>query len=210
MPKFWPMPKTGNKYLAVPSHEQRNSMPLIIVVRDMLKLVKNKKELQDALNKKSIEVNGKAVIEKNYPVALFDSVSITPANKHYRAVLNNKRMDLAEIKKEDIGIRICKVIGKKTLAAGKTQLNLNLGRNIISDNKIKVGDFVLMDVIKNKILKAIPLEKETKIVIVKGKHIGKNGKIRDLSKEGDNLIAKIKISSGEEISSNVNNLFASE
>ena len=54
MPKFWPVARTGSKYMAVPSHEQRSSVPLIMVIRDMLKLVKNKKELKKVMNEKKI------------------------------------------------------------------------------------------------------------------------------------------------------------
>lgn len=207
MPKFWPVPRTGTKYLAVPSHEQRNSAPLILIMRDMLKLVKSKKELKKALNEKKIEVNGKIVKELNYPVALFDFIAIPEAKKFYQAVLENKRMALAEVKKEETSVRVFKVIGRKILAKNKIQLNLNLGRNILSPEKINVGDFVLFDMEKNKILKVIPLEKNVSVVIVEGKHIGKKGKIAELAKEGENLIAKIKTSSGEEINSNVNNIF---
>ena len=67
-----------------------------------------------------------------------------------------------------------------------------------------------IEVAKNKILKVIPLEKNVSVVVVEGKHIGKSGKIAELTKEGENLIAKIRTKSGEEISSNVNNIFVTE
>jgi len=210
MPKFWPVPKTGSKYLAVPSHEQRNSVSLILIMRDILKMVKNRKELKKALNEKKIEVNGKIVREINYPVALFDSVSLPESKKFYRAVLENKRMALEEIKKEETTVRIFKIIGKKILSKNKVQLNLNLGRNIITSEKADVGDFVLFDMSKNKMLRTIPLGKNIGVVVIAGKHIGKKGKIAELAKEGENTIAKIKTSSGEEVSSNVNNLFVAE
>jgi len=210
MPKFWPVPKTGSKYLAVPSHEQRNAMPLILIMRDVLKMVKNKKELKKALNEKKIEVNGKIVREINYPVALLDSVSLPESKKFYRVVLENKRLALEPIKKEEATVRIFKIIGKKMLSKNKIQLNLNLGRNILSSEKADVGDFVMFDMAKNRIIRTIPLAKNTGVVIVSGKHIGKKGKISEITKEGENTIAKIRIPSGEEISSNVNNLFVAE
>ena len=46
---FWPVPRTGTKYMAVPSHEENNSLSLILVIRDVLKLVKTKKELKKVI-----------------------------------------------------------------------------------------------------------------------------------------------------------------
>ena len=44
--KFWPLPRKGNKYLAVSSHDKTKSIPLVVVIRDILQLVGNRKELQ--------------------------------------------------------------------------------------------------------------------------------------------------------------------
>ena len=48
--KFWPVPRKGTKYLAVPSHNNSESISLVVVIRDVLKLVRNKKELKRLLN----------------------------------------------------------------------------------------------------------------------------------------------------------------
>ena len=48
---FWPVQRTGTKWMAVPSHDQRSSMPLVGVVRDVLEIVKSKKELKKLLGK---------------------------------------------------------------------------------------------------------------------------------------------------------------
>ena len=207
IPKFWPVPKSGTKYLAVPVHEQRNSVPLIMALRDMLKFVKTKKELKKLLNEKKIEVNKKVRMELNYPIALFDTLSMPSIKKHYRAVLDNKRISLVPIEEKEAGIRIYKLIGKKVLPNKKIQLNFNLGNNILSSDKIKIGDFAVFDNTKNKILEILPLKKETKVVVIGGKHIGKMGKIKELVNEGRNLIAKIEAEDKTEISTHVKNLF---
>ncbi len=207
IPKFWPIARTGNKYLAVPSHNKNEALPLVIVIRDLLGLVKTKKELKKVLNEKKVLVNGKIVQETNYPVSLFDSLAIPSINKYFRIVLAAKKLSLSPITEKEINTGLFKVINKILVAKGKIQLNLSNGRNIITSEKIQVGDFVAVDNIKNKIIKIIPLEKDTKVIVIKGKHMGESGKIKEIVKEGQNNIAKIKANK-EEISTEINNLFA--
>jgi small subunit ribosomal protein S4e len=209
IPKFWPIQRTGTKYMAVPVHDRGSSMPLMIVMRDVLKLVKTRKELQKVLNDKKILVNGKITIEKNYPICLFDTLAIPSIKKFYRATLNDKKMGFEEIKESEISTRMFKVIGKKILTGKKVQLNFSNGKNLISNEKLESGNFVVMDMLSNKIKKTIILEKGAKVLIIEGKHIGKSGKINEIVTEGENVIAKIK-SADEEISTNITNLFAIE
>lgn len=204
---FWPIQRTGNKWMAVPTHNQRNSIPLIIVIRDILKLVKNKKELKKVLNEKKIMINGKIINETNYPLCLFDSISIISMKKHYKVVLKNKRFDLVEVSEKESDSRVYKVIGKKQLTDKKIQINLTNGRNILTSEKIATGDFVVLDNLKNKISKIISLKKDIEVLIIAGKHIGKSGKIKEMLHEGENIIAVIKTKEGE-IKANVKNVFA--
>jgi len=209
IPKLWPVQRTGSKYLAVPSHNQSSSISLIVLMRDVMEIVKTKKEMKKLLNEKKINVNGKPVREPGYSISLFDTLSLPSIGKHYRAVLKNKRMSLEEIKSGESAQRIYKIIGKKILPGKKVQINFSDGKNLLSPEKIKAGDFALVDNSKNKIVKIIPLEKDTKVIAIAGKHIGKSGKIREIVTEGENTIAKIKTDT-EEISANVNNLFVVE
>jgi len=206
---FWPIQRTGDKWMAVPTHNQRNSMPLMIVARDVLKIVKSKKELKKILNEKKIIINGKIVKETNYPIGLFDSLSIPLMKKQYKVVLKNKRFDFVEVSEKQSETRVYKVIGKRQMAGKKVQVNLSNGRNILTSEKIAVGDFVVMDNLKNKILKIISLKKDVEVLVIAGKHTGKSGKIKEILKAGENSVAEIKTKEGE-IKANIKNIFAIE
>lgn len=206
--KFWPIPRTGSKYLAVPNHEQSDAMPLIIVLRNVLGLVKTKKELKKLLNEKKITVNGKIINETNYPLSLYDVLGMPSTKKYYRVMLKN-RYELKEISEKESKDKIYKVIGKKILGAKKVQLNLNHGRNILSNEKINVGDFLKVNLESNKIEEIITLKKGVEVLLVAGKHLGKSGKIEEISKEGDSTVAVIKTKEGE-IKANINNVFATQ
>jgi small subunit ribosomal protein S4e len=206
IPKLWALPRTGTKYLAVSDHNQRTSIPLVIVLRDMLKLVQTKKELKGLLYTKQIKVNTRIVQEGNYPIQLFDTLTLVDAKKNYRAVIKGKRIAFEEISDKENSTRVYKVINKKILAKNKIQINLDGGRNLITSEKINPGEFVVMSS-DNKISKIIVLKKDVEVIAIQGKHLGKEGKIKDIFKEGDNTIVKITHGK-EEVKVNINNLYA--
>lgn len=72
---------------------------------------------------------------------------------------------------------------------------------------MSVGDFVVINN-ENKIIKIISLKKDVEVIAIKGKHIGKEGKIKELIKEGENSLALIVMPSKDEVKVNIKNLFA--
>ena len=68
---LWPISQKGTKYVIVPSHNRKNGIPLLIVMRDILKLVKTRKELKKILLEKKILVNNKVAKEENLSMVLY-------------------------------------------------------------------------------------------------------------------------------------------
>jgi len=190
--KFWTIPRKGTKYLARPTHDQKESVPLIVIARDILKIVNNKKELKKLINEKQILINNKIVRETNYPICLFDNISLPLSKKNYTAILsNNKKMIFNEISDKEAETKTFKVIGRKTISEKKSQLNLMNGRNIISDENVKIGDSVLFNFKTKKITKVFPMSKGQNVLVIKGKHTGNSGKIEDIMFRGGKKLVKI-------------------
>ena len=185
--KFWPVPRKGTKYLAVASHNHHSSIPLVVVMRDILGLVNTKKELQKAINEKKVKINGKEIREVNYPLGLFDVLSVE--KKDYQASLSShKKMIFNEIK--GAKNKIVKIMGKKVLGKDKIQLNLMDGRNVLSKEKSKVGDSVVIG-FDGKVEKVIPMEKGKVGFVTEGKHAGHKGKIENIVERGGKNLAQI-------------------
>ena len=196
--KFWTIPRKGSKYLALASHDKKDSMPLVVVLRDVLKLIKNKKELQRLINEKQVQINHKEIRNTNYPVCLFDIISLLPSKKHYQASLSkHKKMIFNEVPSKDAESKIFKIISKKILPGKKLQINLMHGKNLISNEKAKTGDSVLLNLKDNKIIKIIPMENGKNAFVIKGKHAGYNGKINEIMERGGKSIAKITSEEGK-------------
>jgi small subunit ribosomal protein S4e len=189
---FWSIPRKGTKYVAVPNHNQREALPFVVVMRDMLKLVRNTKELKKLIQEKQIQINHKIIHETNYPISIFDVLSLPATKKNYKAILSeNKKLILEEVSEKDSNVKIFKVLNKKILSGKKTQLNLMHGKNIISKDKVNTGDSISFDLKDNKVLKIIPMEKGREAFVLKGKHAGMSGKINEIVERGGKKIAKI-------------------
>jgi len=204
--KTWFVPRMTSKYIAFSMSDMEKSLPLIVAMRDILKLVKIKKELKLLLNSKQIFVNGKIVRETNYPVHLFDSLSMPAVGKFYRTILKDKKISFKEISEKESAERAYKVIGKKILSGKRIQINLSEGKNIISSEKINTGDFIVLDNLKNKIKSIKQLKEGEEVIITAGKHIGKTGKIKKIEEQGEKKIAEID-SKNEKIRTDAKNLF---
>lgn len=192
MNKFWPIERKGTKYLAIPSHNKNEAIPLVVVLRDILKIVRNKKELQSALNEKNILINQKEIRNTNYPVMLFDVISIPNAKKNYLTLLSeNKKFIFEEVSDKESQKKVYKVFNKKTLTNKKLQLNLSQNKNILSEEKVNIGDSLILDLKSNKIIKIIPLQKGNTAFVIKGKHAGIKGKVSDIIFRGGKSLVKI-------------------
>ncbi len=183
-PKNWPIPRKGTAFVVRPNFSPKTGVPILIILRDMLKICQNRKEVKSAIHDKNILLNNKPVTDDKNSAVLFDVLTVVPAKKHYQVELEkNGKFRMQEIKESEAGKKISRIIDKKILKGKKTQLNLSDGRNFISDTKCKVQDSVLIDFKKNKIEKVLPLKEKANAFIFSGKHAGKRGVIEKIKAE---------------------------
>jgi small subunit ribosomal protein S4e len=199
IPKTWPIAKKGTKYIVVPSE---NGLPVLVAIRDILKFAQDRKETKKILDAGLVSVNGRIIKEEKYALKLFDVLKLK--DKFYRLGIANKRSAFEEIKEKEANSKVVKIIGKKILPGKKIQINLEDGRNYLTKEKFKIGDSALID-FKEGIKRFIPLKEKSKVLIEKGKHIGKIGIIEKLSDD----LAEIKVNA-EKINVNLNSLVALE
>ena len=191
IPKTWPLSRKGTKYLAVPKHNLKEGIPIIIILRDVLKIVGTNKEAKKILNMNKVKVNHKIVRKGKYPLTLFDILSLD--NKNFKLILKKKKFDIVEAKGKDAEEKIVKVIGKKTVKKGALQVNLSDGRNYLIKESVKVGDSVVLNLKENKISEILPFKEGSKIIFITGKHIGEEGVIENIDEK--KKIIELKVDS---------------
>jgi len=181
VPKNWPIKRKDTAYIVRPNANISNGIPILVALRDMLKLAQNRKEVKKAIHEKNILLNGSLIKNEKNSVLLFDALTIVPSNESYRLSLSEKgKFQIEKINAGEETHKIAKVINKKILKGKKTQLNLSDGRNFLSDIKCDVNDSVLIDLKKKKIEKCLPLKEKGEVLVFAGKHAGKKASINKI------------------------------
>lgn len=170
-----PLARKGTKYVARALRNNSNSVPLVIAIRDMLKLAETSKEVKGLIHGKKIKINGKFAKNLNDPICIF---SILDADKSYLLnILPTGRFELKETNEKD---RKLKIIGKNAVKNGALQYALHDGTNIISGKNFFVGDTLILNS-ENKVVKHIGLDKGKDVFVFSGAYTGKTGKIEHAS-----------------------------
>ena len=188
-PTKWPIPRKGTKFVVKTSSK---GIPVLVLLRDILKIARTRKEVKKAILNKHVLVCGKIIKDDKKSVELFDTLTIVPTKKNYKLILSEKgKYSLEKIKDSQKEKKISKVVNKKTLKGKKIQINLLDGKNYLSALKCSMGDSVIIDLKKNQLERCLLLKENSKIFIIGGKHIGKYGTIENINKKLRNAEVKI-------------------
>ncbi|MBI4452636.1 30S ribosomal protein S4e [Candidatus Woesearchaeota archaeon] len=184
--KTWPIKRKGIQFITKQNpgpHSLMLSMPLNIILKEMLGSASNTREAKKILVMNDVMVDCIRRRDLRFPVGLFDTLSFSNINGHFRAVINKKgKIVMVNIKKEEAALKPAKIIGK-TMVGGRPQINLYDGKNIAaSSNSYKVGDTLLISLPKQEIAKHLKLEKKSTIFLTGGKHVGEIGTVEDMDK----------------------------
>jgi|TARA_Y100000310_G_C20691787_1_gene822761 small subunit ribosomal protein S4e len=184
-PKTWNISRKDRKFIIKTSpgpHKKEQSIPLVVLLRDMLGIVKNSAESKKILHQGFVLVN-KTVRRKNeFPVGLMDIIELPLAKKIYRLSITRKgKLYAEEIEKAEE--RLCRIEGKTVIGKGKIQLNLFGGENIIVDkDDYKIGDVLKLGLADRKVNGNIVLSNNIPALIIGGSHVGEVATIKGIDK----------------------------
>jgi small subunit ribosomal protein S4e len=177
VPKSWPIHRKGTKWVVSPNASLEHGVPVLIALRDILKVAKNRKEVKKMIHEKTILLNSKVVNDEKNSATLFDVLSVSGEN--HKLVLSEKGKFMFEETK-NVGSKISKVVNKKVLKGKKVQLNFLDGGNLLSDVKCKTNDSVVINFKDKKVEKCLELKEKVNAAVFGGKHIGAKGKIENI------------------------------
>ena len=182
-PKRWNVAKKVTKFITKPSpgpHSNDFSLPLVVVLRDHLKLVDTKKEVKRLINNKEILVDLKVVKDASLPLGLFDVIAIPKYNLYYRMILDIRGgLSLVKINSKESNVKLLNIVNKTRIKKGLLQLNFLGGRNmVVKKNEYNILDSILFDLKTNKIIKHIKAGKGMLSLVIHGKHVGETAIIQ--------------------------------
>lgn len=174
-------------------HALHESVPLGIIIRDMLHLTSTYNETRRIIAQGQVKVDGRIRKVYKYPVGLMDVIEV-PETKTYLRVVPDSRhfLQLHKITKKETSLKPCKITGKSTTKKGYIQLHLHDGRTILlkitnpkakPKEKYKTGDTLLIKIPDQTIQTHIPLKKDVTAIITGGDHTGFVGKLMKIDTE---------------------------
>ena len=185
-PKIWNIPRKGKRFVPKPSpgpHSENFGIPLIMILREILKLAKTSREATSAIKTGAVLVDGRVKHDPNLPVGLMDVISIPSIGKIYRIVPSTKTpLDILEIPESEKALKICKIRSKTTASSSTFQFGLHDGRSILTGAEInlKVGDTSLIELPSQKMVKHVGLKVGSLVMITGGRNTGSFGKIKQI------------------------------
>ncbi len=199
-PKSWSMKRKGIKFITRPNsglHSLRESMPLSLILTNLLKYARTRKEVKKILNEKKVIINGKVRKSLEFAVGLMDVISVPSLDESYRVYYNHLgKFQLLPIKGEEIELKPVKIENKTVLKGGKFQINNTDGTNLILDkNDYVTGDTLIISLKDGKIKEHLQFKKGAKIFITAGNKIGTMGVIDDIKE--NKIMVKTKDSEFE-------------
>ncbi len=183
VPSFWKIPKKATKWVATPRpgpHKKFESIPLQIVLRDILKVAETGKEVRTIVKAGEVIVDGRKRKDAHYSVGLMDAIAIPKINKFYRVVPTARGLELTEIEEKEANVKLCRINGKTVLKKERMQLNLHDGKNIFVKDGYATGDSLLVETNPLKVVEHLKMEKGNLGLIIKGKNAGKVGVIKEI------------------------------
>ncbi len=159
-------------------HKKNDSVALLIVLRDLIKLGDNLKEIKKILNANNVKVNEKVVKDYSLAIGLFDVITIEKQKLAYIALFDKKRRIVLKQIEKPLKQKIVKVVGRTVTKKG-LQIATNDGR-IIKNDKAKIGDSLKVNLPKYGVEKILELKKGSIVYLTKGAHCASTGKITEI------------------------------
>lgn len=195
-PTFWPIHKKEFKWIVNPkpgSHKKIYSFPLLVILREILGLAKNRKEANRILSENHVKVDGVIREKDTFSIGLMDILDIPIINQSYRILpLSRKGLGLHVIEENEKDFKLCKVMNKTIVKGGISQLNLHDGRNILLKNidsekitatLIKTHDVLKIGLPNPQIIDHLSFDVGVLAIVEHGKNIGRWGEVIAIEKK---------------------------
>jgi small subunit ribosomal protein S4e len=183
-PRTWTVPRKGTKWLKRPGpgpHAQDQSIPLLLVLRDVRHLVATAREARILLRTGAVRVDGSVAKDLDRGLGLMDTLSFAaPLDAHYRIVKNRRgKLTLVAIPSTEAGVKLGRVRFKHAAKGGRLQVTLHDGRNLLlaANTPYRVGDSVKIAVPGQKVVEHLPLAPGALAYVSGGTHVGELARV---------------------------------
>ena len=200
-PRFWQVNRKSVRFIlnTMPGpHTRKFSYPIGVVLRDLLHVCSNIREVKRSLNKGLISVDGKMIRHPNFPIGLMDTLEIKPSNQSYRFVPSNGiPLFPIKINSDEKNVKLEKIKSKVTSKENLYQYCLHDGRTFLSKESYNVNDTCLVDLPKFGIKNHVQLKEGCTVIVTRGENAGNIGKVEEIKTGSFSLPKRVLVSMGE-------------
>ncbi|MUV89036.1 30S ribosomal protein S4e [Halapricum sp. CBA1109] len=185
VPNSWPVERKTQTFTvkADAGPHGEDGVPLLIVLRDVLGYVDNRKEARYALNEGSVRINGETLADESRPVGMFDILSFAERDEHYRVFPGEGgRLALTAIDEDAAQSKLGKIVGKRDVPGGDTQLTLHDGQTLLVEDGTEYdgGDSIVVANEDDEVVAHFEYEEGALVTAVDGQHAGEIGEIDEI------------------------------
>ena len=183
-PRAWTIPRKGTKWVKRPApgpHAQDQSVPLLLVLRDLRHIAKSAREARLLVQSGAVKVDGKIVVDLARGVGLLDTVSFgAPLNEHFRLLKDRRgKLTLVSIPAAEAAIKLGRVRFKHAVRGGRIEVTLHDGRNLLvpPTSPYRVGDSLKIQLPTQKVVGHLPLAPGQLAYVAGGSHVGEVARV---------------------------------
>ncbi len=206
-PKLWPIHRKVAVWTVKPKpgpHSLSRSLPLGLIVRDILKFAKTAKEAKNIISQEKIKVDGKVRRDERFLVGLMDVISIVDAKKSYRLLPSGKGLLLHPINSDEAAFKLYRVEDKTVVKGERVQLDLHDGTSFLipEEDVYQTLDVLKLSVPDRELIGHMKLTVGATAIVIGGKNIGKYGKVSTIEKRPNqkrrDLLVTIEDNNGDQ------------
>ncbi len=183
-PKAWTVPRKGTKWIKRPApgpHAQDQSVPLLLVVRDLRRLAATQREARMLAKSGALRIDQAVVHDLERGVGLMDTVSFgAPLDEHFRLLKDRRgKLVLVPIPATEATTKIGRIRFKHTVRGGRVEVTLHDGRNLLvpASTPYKVGDSLRIQLPQQTVLAHLPLATGQLAYVAGGSHVGEVARV---------------------------------
>ncbi|MEM1936742.1 MAG: S4 domain-containing protein [Candidatus Caldarchaeum sp.] len=187
-------PKRPAVFAASPrpgGHPRQHSIPLIVVVRDMLGYAEDGRTARKLIKQGKFQVDGRVVRDPRFPLGLMDLLQIPDLGENYRVLVRPlKGLGVFKVGSDEAGVKVCQIIRKNHVRGGGLSIGLHDGRTILfkgedveKGRSLATLDGLKISVPSQEILDKSSLESGAYGLIVRGSRAGLHGVVSKVRKE---------------------------
>jgi len=212
-PKHWMLDKLTGRFAPRPStgpHKLRDSLPLVVLLRNRLKYALTYKEAMMILKQRQVLVDGRARTDLTFPAGFMDVISIPKTDENFRLLYDTKgRYVPLKISSEEAKFKLGRVVQSRAGPGGVPFIVTHDGTTMrYPDPNTKVLDTVKIDLATKRPVGLFKFEIGCHVFINSGKNKGRIGVLTARDRHpGMFDIVTVKDKAGNTFSTRLGNVF---